>query len=77
MSDYWFRQRRVGRGWGLPCSAPGWVFFIAWLAALTVCALTLMPQRPLAFTGAISLLALILVGVCYAKGEPMSNRRSS
>jgi hypothetical protein len=26
---YWFRAKRYGLGWGLPCSWQGWAFFLA------------------------------------------------
>jgi hypothetical protein len=69
---YWFRRKRFGLGWGLPCSWQGWVFFIIWLAAVAFAILHFMPQSPLMFTAALSLLTVILVAVCYIKGEPLS-----
>jgi hypothetical protein len=69
---YWFRLKRYGRGWGLPCSWQGWIFFIAWLVALAIAVLELMPQRPFAFTLVLAVLALLYVAVCYIKGEPLT-----
>jgi CHASE2 domain-containing sensor protein len=71
-NQYWFRAKRYGWGWGLPCSWQGWAFFIPWLVALGVAARRLMPQHPFQFTIALALLTLLLVLVCYLKGEPLS-----
>jgi hypothetical protein len=71
-NGYWFRQRRVGWGWGLPCSWQGWAFFIPWLALLIFASFHFMPQRPLAFTATLTVMALILLAVCHVKGEPLT-----
>ena len=71
-SNYWFRARRLGRGWGLPCSWQGWAFFIPWLALLAISGVKLLPDQPFAFTMALAFMTLILVLVCYWKGEPLS-----
>jgi hypothetical protein len=71
-NPYWFRAKRSGLGWGLPCSWQGWVFFLAWLSGLLVAAIVLMPGRPFAFTLVLSGMTLILVVICYVKGEPLS-----
>lgn len=71
-SRYWFRARRTGRGWGLPCSWQGWAFFIPWFAVLMISAIMLMPGRPVRFTLVLAFMTLILVLVCYLKGEPLS-----
>ena len=70
---YWFRRKRFGWGWGLPCSWQGWVFFIPWFAALAWVTAHFMPERPLAFTMALAALTSILVTVCVVKGEPPQN----
>jgi hypothetical protein len=70
--QYWFRAKRYGLGWGLPCSWQGWTFFLAWLAAMLVAATALMPRHPFAFTIVLTAMTLILVVVCYIKGEPLS-----
>jgi hypothetical protein len=69
---YWFRAKRYGLGWGLPCSWQGWAFFLAWLAALTAVAINLMPRRPFLFALVLGAMTLIFVVVCYIKGEPLS-----
>jgi hypothetical protein len=71
---YWFRAKRFGLGWGLPCSWQGWTFFLIWLFLLVMCAVKLMPGRPLMFTLALAIMALVFVAACYIKGEPLSDR---
>jgi hypothetical protein len=68
---YWFRAKRNGLGWGLPCSWQGWAFFLLWLCALALCAFKLMPGRPLMFAMVLGIMTLILVAACYIKGEPL------
>jgi hypothetical protein len=67
---YWFRAKRNGLGWGLPCSWQGWIFFVVWFCVLGICAVRLLPDRPLVFALALGVMALILVAACYIKGEP-------
>ena len=69
---YWFRAKRYGLGWGLPCSWQGWTFFIAWLTVLMLAVANLMPRRPVMFTIVLTIMTVILVLVCYLKGEPLS-----
>jgi hypothetical protein len=70
---YWFRAKRYGWGWGLPCSWQGWVFFVAWLAVLTLATARLIPRRPFVFTLALTAMTALLVMICYIKGEPLSS----
>jgi len=71
---YWFRAKRSGLGWGLPCSWPGWTFFLLWLVVLAIVAIELMPRRPFLFALALAGMTLLLVATCYIKGEPLSKR---
>jgi hypothetical protein len=69
---YWFRAKRYGWGWGLPCSWQGWVFFLVWLAALLAAAVRLMRGRPFLFTMVLAAMTVLFVAICYIKGEPLS-----
>jgi len=71
-NNYWFRAKRNGLGWGLPCSREGWTFFLLWFGVLAIAAVELMPKRPFIFTLVLGGMTLILVAVCYVKGEPLS-----
>jgi hypothetical protein len=70
-NPYWFRAKRSRLGWGLPCSWQGWTFFLIWFAVLVIATFKLMPERPFAFTLALAAMTVILVIVCYIKGEPL------
>ena len=68
---YWFRAKRYGWGWGLPATWQGWVVLILW-AAIVLAGLALLNHRhqtapKLAF---VLVMALVLVLICYWKGEP-------
>jgi hypothetical protein len=67
---YWFRAKRSGLGWGLPCSWQGWVFFLVWLAVLAMAAVRLTPAQPFTFALLLGGMTVILVAVCYLKGDP-------
>jgi hypothetical protein len=69
---YWFRAKRFGLGWGLPCSWQGWTFFIIWLGLLATAAVKLMPTQPFMFTVVLAGMALLLVVACRIKGEPLA-----
>ena len=71
---YWFRAKRFGLGWGLPCSWQGWTFFLIWLGVLIMCAIKLVHGRPLLFALVLAIMTLLFVAVCYVKGEPLSGR---
>ena len=70
---HWFRAKRYGYGWGLPCAWEGWVVFVGYLAlqVLGVVWLIADVERRLApylvgvFPG-----SLLLVWICFKKGEP-------
>lgn len=72
--QYWFRARRHGWGWGLPSSRPGWVFFLLWLAALLAGLVLLGFYPALLRVMYLAVMTLVLVIVCYRKGEPPSWR---
>jgi hypothetical protein len=73
---YWFRAKRSGLGWGLPCSWQGWAFFLLWLAGLSMAAVKLMPAQPFAFAVLLAVMTLILVAACYMKGDPAGRSRA-
>lgn len=74
MSDqprYWFPAKRYGWGWGFPTAWQGWGV-IAIYVALIAAGATLFPPsiEPGLFAGCLVLLSLLLIAVCWAKGEP-------
>jgi uncharacterized membrane protein YhaH (DUF805 family) len=67
---YWFRAKRYGWGWGLPITWQGWVVFVAWFAVLICATRYLIPRRLAAFLILTLLMTLVLLVICYQKGEP-------
>jgi hypothetical protein len=67
---YWFRAKRYGWGWGLPLTWQGWATFAAWFAVLVAATVYFLPSRPAAYMVFTLLMGLLLVAICYKKGEP-------
>jgi hypothetical protein len=69
--DYWFPTRTYGWGWGLPTKWQGWVVYAVATALLLVGALIVRPaSTPLQFQIYIGVVVLLLLAVCWIKGEP-------
>ena len=68
---YWFRAKRYGWGWGLPLTWEGWVVLAAFIV-LTVAACVVFPptRAAPAFVASVVGLSVLLVAVCWLKGEP-------
>ena len=70
---YWFRARRFGWGWGLPLTWQGWLTFFIYLA-FAILAMVFLPSERYGarFFGAVLIaITLLLVAVCWLKGEPL------
>ena len=69
-TGYWFRAKRYGWGW-TPCTWQGWAILAAFVALLAANALAFPPRRdfPAYIAGVVGLIVL-LVAVCWLKGEP-------
>jgi hypothetical protein len=65
---YWFRAKRYGWGWGLPCAWQGWAVFTAWLL-LVVGGAFLFGEHPCIFFPSLLILSAALIAVCWIKGE--------
>ena len=69
--QFWFPAKRYGWGWGMPTVWQGWAVLAAFFVLLAFAAAIFLPaQRHGAFVVCTSLLSLLLVAVCWAKGEP-------
>lgn len=68
---YWFAAKRYGWGWGLPLRWQGWVVYVGY-ATLFAVGFWLFPPvtRALAFGVYIHLITVVLIGLCWLKGEP-------
>jgi hypothetical protein len=69
-SPYWFPAKRYGWGWGPPTVWQGWAVFILWFAAIGVAALLMLPGHVAGFLAFNVLMTVLLLVICYAKGEP-------
>ena len=68
---YWFPAKRYGWGWGLPTAWQGWVVMAIFALLLLAGAVTLLPSHgPVAFVAYAALLCVLLLAVCWLKGEP-------
>jgi hypothetical protein len=69
--NYWFGAKRYGWGWGLPLRWEGWVVLVAFIGLLVGGSFLFPPDRALvSYLGYTSILVVILLAVCWAKGEP-------
>jgi len=75
---YWFPAKRYGWGWGFPIVWQGWVVMAIFCLLLLAGAVFLLPSRgQVAFAIYSALLCVLLVAVCWAKGEPPAWRWGS
>lgn len=71
--NYWFPAKRYGWGWGLPTVWQGWVVMTIFICLLLGGAVVLLPSRGAsAFVAYSVLLCVLLVAVCWLKGERLS-----
>ena len=70
-SPYWFPAKRYGWGWGLPLVWQGWVVLAIFVLLIAAGVIVVLPSNgPLFFGGYVALLCVLLVAVCWVKGEP-------
>ncbi len=69
-NQYWFPAKRYGWGWGPPTMWQGWAVFIGWFAAIAMAAFLLIPAHLVAFLLFNLIMIVVLLLICYAKGEP-------
>ena len=68
---YWFPAKRYGFGWGFPATWEGRVVLGLYIVLIAAAALLFNASaHPLLFAVAASVLTLLLLGVCWLKGEP-------
>lgn len=70
-NDYWFPAKKYGWGWGLPSAWQGWLVY-AVAVLLLVAGVFIFPpsSRPLPFQIYTWSVLLLLVALCWIKGEP-------
>ena len=69
--NYWFPAKRHGWGWSYPRTWQGWVV-IAIYVALVGAGIPAIPAatRPAVFIAYLLFLTVMLIAVCWLKGEP-------
>jgi hypothetical protein len=66
----WFPAKKYGWGWGFPCAWQGWVVFAVYFALLGAGILYFaLPEQTTDFILYVFVISLILIGICWAKGE--------
>lgn len=70
---YWFPAKRHGWGWGLPCAWQGWIVLGTFLGGVAASS-SLLADRLVLRSVAISAAGLALVSICWIKGEPPQGR---
>jgi hypothetical protein len=74
MTTYWFPAKRHGWGWGFPTVWQGWVVLVVWGLVLVPGVRTLALRHDLRAGLFVAGWTLVLVLVCYWKGERPSWR---
>jgi hypothetical protein len=69
-TDYWFPAKRYGWGWGPPIRWQGWVFLGTWMLAFFAGVAYLIFRHSLLHVVFAAVMAIVLLVVCYWKGEP-------
>ncbi len=68
---YWFPAKRYGWGWGPPVTWQGWLVLGAYVGLIFLGILIFPPDTsPLEFAAVVVLLTVMLIAVCWLKGEP-------
>jgi hypothetical protein len=69
--EYWFPAKRYGWGWGFPTCWQGWALFIGYFAGIGISAYKVSPHLyPQLFAGCVVALTVMLLAICFVKGEP-------
>jgi hypothetical protein len=66
----WFPAKKYGWGWAFPCAWQGWVVFAAYFVLLGAgFAWIPLPEKAMQFVLFVLCISVILLGICWAKGE--------
>lgn len=69
-NDIWFPAKTYGWGWGFPVTWQGWTVFAVYLLMVFAGIYYLLPVfGHWVFLGYIIFLSIVLILVCWAKGE--------
>lgn len=69
--SYWFPAKRYGWGWGFPTRWQGWAVIASYVVLIGAGLVVIRPSiRPASFLAYLILLTIVLIAVCWLKGEP-------
>jgi len=69
--NYWFPAKRYGWGWGPPATREGWIVLAIYFVLLIAGFLLYPPAKAMEhFLVYTVVLSVLLVAVCWLKGEP-------
>jgi hypothetical protein len=70
-TTYWFPAKQYGWGWGAPATWQGWVVLAIFVGLAVAGSLLLLPgYGQVVFFAYIAVLSLVLLAICWIKGEP-------
>ena len=68
---YGFPAKRYGWGWGFPASWQGWMVIAVHVDLIGIGVAVISPSsQPTLFVAYLVFLTLLLIAVCWIKGEP-------
>ena len=69
--NYWFPSKKYGWGWGAPRVWQGWLVLLGYLVGMIAIFLQVSPSvEPSRFALYVFALSILLVMICWHKGEP-------
>ena len=67
---YWFPAKRFGWGWGFPNTWQGWLVLVGYVFFIVLAHVFLPTKtKPTEFVACVAFLTVILVIICWLKGE--------
>jgi hypothetical protein len=66
----WFPAKQYGWGWGMPVAWQGWAVLTVWIGLVAAGASFLAGRNWVGFAIFMALMVALLIGICYATGEP-------
>lgn len=72
---YWFPAKQYGWGWSFPTCWQGWAVFVVYATSLALLRHFFPPARDhVIFMSGIIVSTVVLLAVCWLKGEPLGSR---
>jgi hypothetical protein len=68
--NHWFPAKRYGWGWGPPITWQGWTVLVSWLIVFFAGVGYVVARHSLLQVPFGAAMAILLLVICYRKGEP-------